>query len=101
DCETRRRSLGSSHEAEQHEHALVRLSAARLGTRIRDEPVTVRHHDLRQAHGVYDLILANDAVQVQNIGNGRVDLRRLEQARLIEWHRPIDVIPYRRLLTTH
>src|SRR5207248_1443438 len=74
----------------------VRLSAAPLGARIRDEPLAVRHHDLRQARGVDDLILANDAVHVEYVGDGCVDLRRLEQSWLIERHRPVDVVPERR-----
>src|SRR5579864_4725908 len=64
--------------------------------RIRHKAVAVRHLHLGQTLGVHHLIGRDDAVKIENIRYQRVYFRRLQQTRLVERHRPIDVIPHRR-----
>ena len=66
--------------------------------RIGDEAVVVRHHHLGQAPGIHHHVFSDDAVEVQDVRHDRVDFSRRQQSRLIEGHRPIDVVPDRRRL---
>ena len=55
------------------------LSDIRPG--IGDEAVAVRHLHFRQALGVHHGIFCDDAVEVQDVRDDRVDFRRLQQSR--------------------
>src|SRR5947207_2634792 len=53
---------------------LFGLSGAGLGARIRHESVAVGHDDLRQARRIDHLIVPDDAVHVEDVGDGRIHL---------------------------
>src|SRR4051812_11645726 len=60
---------------------------------IADEAVPVRHLHSRERRLIQHVMLADDAVQKQEIGRRLVDLIRCQRAGMIEWHRAADVVP--------
>src|SRR5262245_52430455 len=62
-----------------------------------DEAVPIRHLHLRQRLGIHHIVLADDPVEEQDIGGGRVDVVRAEQlAWRVERHGASREIEYRR-----
>src|SRR5439155_19544916 len=55
----------------------------------------VRHLDQRQSLGVHDVLLADNAVAVEEVGSHRVHLVGREGAGVVERLRPADVAPER------
>src|SRR5947207_7238466 len=45
-----------------------------VGPRVADEPVAIRHLDLRQRRLVQHILLADDAVEEQHVGGGGVNI---------------------------
>src|SRR5262249_2288863 len=74
---------------------IVRLRA-HVRSWIRDKAVAIRHLHFGQSLRIHDVVVANDAVEVQDIGGYRIDLGWFQETRFVEWHRGIDVVPQRR-----
>src|ERR1019366_2712482 len=62
----------------------------------RNEPITIRHLDLRQTLGVEDVALLDDIVSKEQKGRQSVNLVRPERSRLIWGHGTVGIVPYRR-----
>src|SRR6185436_2630512 len=67
-----------------------------IWTRIAGESVPVRHPDLRERRLVEDVVLADDSVHVEHVRGRTVDFVRRQRPRMLERHRPPDVVPQRR-----
>src|SRR5262245_47857738 len=76
----------------------LRLVGLRAHVRswIRDEAVAIRHLHFGQSLRIHDVVVANDGVEVQDIGRDRIDLGWFQETRFVERHRAIDVVPQRR-----
>ena len=57
-----------------------------------DKPIVVGHFNFRQAVLVGHEIVADDAVQVQDISGHRIDLVGRQHVRGREWHGAVDII---------
>ena len=66
-----------------------------IGPRVGDEPVAVRHLDPRQGGRVHDVLLADDAVAVEQVGGHGIHLVGCEGAGVIVRLCPADVAPQR------
>ena len=64
-------------------------------TRIGHEPVPVRHLDARQRRGVDPVLLADEIVEEEHVGDRGVDLVRRQRSGLVERHGAVDVVPQR------
>src|SRR3954454_1789226 len=84
----------STTSAAADEHLPSKASLARRP--IADETVAVGHSHLRQRLCVHGDVLADDAVEVEEIGTHRVDLLVLERKRIGERHRASDIVEDRR-----
>ena len=56
----------------------------------REESVSIRHFDLRQARGVQGVTLLDNAVPIEKEGHYRVHHVWTERGRLIERHRAVE-----------
>src|SRR5262245_45055972 len=76
----------------------LRLVGLRAHVRswIRDEAVAIRHLHFRQSLRIHDVVVANDGVEIQDVGRDRIDLGWFQETRFVERHRAIDVVPQRR-----
>ena len=81
----------------RHGHVRAEIGAARRLGQVRagigDEAAAVRHLDPRQRAGVDPVVFADDVVEVEHVGDHRVDFVRRERAGLVERHGAVDVVP--------
>ena len=75
--------------------ALILGSGRDVRARIGHEPVPVRHLDARQRGSVDPVVLADEIVEEEHVGDCPVDLDRGQQAGLVERHRAVHVVPQR------
>src|SRR5206468_1569327 len=66
-----------------------------IGTGVGHEPVPVWHFDLREGPGIEDVLLANDAVQIEEVRGDRIDFVGREGAGRVEGLSPPDEAPER------
>jgi hypothetical protein len=57
---------------------------------VGDKPIAVRHLNQWQGLRVHDVLLADNAVEVKEIGGHRVHLVGREGAGVVEWLRPAE-----------
>src|SRR5689334_17632987 len=68
------------------------LWLASIGAVIGDETLSVGHPDLWQRRSVHDVVLADNSVPMQNQCRHGIHLVVVQQARIVKWHCPVDVV---------